>query len=232
MSLEHEQVFSEKQVAQVLRRAAELQDQESGPDASLRGATAKDIQRIGEEVGLDPRLVAAALAEMAQIGVEEDHRGQSRWLGAPPEYTVERTLSGQLSQEGWETLVGLLNERFRQSEPGLVSGSLRSWRWEHELGWVYFSAVQMEHGVRLRLHLQIDEGLVAGLVPTVIAWFAATSLLFSVDNLRPWFSMLLSAVLLVGLAVGFRSSAAAWWRKDQRKMARLMDELAQAVRIT
>ncbi len=231
MSEHEDRVYTEREVLSVLRRAADRQAREGTERTQAAGSSRAELERIAEEVGIDPRHVAAALAELAIEGVAEDHRGQSRWLGAPPEYSVERIVPGTLTLEGWETLVGALNSEFKQSIPGVVSGRFRTWHWKHDLGSVHFSAVQAPEGVRLRLDLHIDNGLIAGLVPTVIAWFALASLLFSADSLRPWLSMVLSAAALVGLATAFRASAASWWRKDRRRTARLMDRLVESASV-
>ena len=229
MSEQYPRRYSEKEIALALRRAAELQAQAELGTGAQGGASREEIERIGKEVGIDPQHVAQALAELGQIQVDLDHRTQSAWLGAPPEYTVERIVPAQLTPETWQTLVGILNSEFRESIAGMVSGGLHSWQWKHELGFVNFTAFQTPEGLRLKLVLRIDEGLIAGIVPTVVAWFAIASLLFSNDSLRPWLSILFSAVALVGMTLAFRAAAGSWWRKDQRRTARLIDELTRAV---
>lgn len=221
--------YSDKDVTRILRRAAELQEQAGSPARSGQGASREDLKRIGGEVGIDPAFIEAALAEGLDAGVAADHQGQSRWLGAPPQYAIERVIPGQLTPESWGTLVGMLNHHFKQSKAGKVSGGFHSWKYKHDLGSVYVSAIQTEAGVRLKLELDIDSAIVAGLVPTVTGWFGATSILFSNDSLRPWLSTVFSAVALVGLATAFRTCVRSWWVKDRRRNAALFDQLASAV---
>jgi len=228
MSERNERLYTEKEVARILQRAADLQSEVGGSDPTARGSSRLELQRVGEELGIEPAFVAQALAELNLDGVDEDHRAQSRWLGAPPEYVVERTIVGPLSPQAWDAIVGHLNSEFKQSIPGVESGEFRTWQWKHELGWVHFSAIPSGATVRLRMVLHIDDGLVAGLVPTGIAWFALASLLFANDALRPWLSILCSAAAFIGLGAAFRTLSSRWWRQDQRKTARLMNRILDA----
>ncbi len=229
MSLDPRPEYSDKDVTRILRRAAELQEQAGSPARSGQGASREDLKRIGSEVGINPAFIEAAMAEGLDAGVAADHQGQSRWLGAPPQYAIERVIPGQLTPETWGTVVGILNHNFWQSKSGKVSGGFHTWKYKHDLGSVFVSAIQTESGVRLKLELYIDGGIIAGLVPTTIAWFGVTSLLFANDALRPWLSMLLSAGALVGLGTAFRASVRSWWVKDRRRNAALFEQLASAI---
>lgn len=229
MSFDPKPEYSDKDVTRILRRAAELQEQAGSPARSGQGASREDLKRIGGEVGIDPAFIEAAMAEGLDAGVAADHQGQSRWLGAPPQYAIERVIPGQLTPESWGTLVGMLNHHFKQSKAGKVSGGFHSWKYKHDLGSVYVSAIQTEAGVHLKLELDIDNGIIAGMVPTTIAWFGATSLLFANDALRPWLSAAFSAAALVGLGTAFRAFVRSWWVKDRRRNAALFDQLASAV---
>ena len=229
MSTDPRPEYSDKDVTRILRRAAELQEQAGSPARSGQGASREDLKRIGGEVGIDPAFIEAAMAEGLEQGVAADHQGQSRWLGAPPQYAIERVIPGQITPESWATVVGILNHHFKQSKAGKVSGGFHSWKYKHDLGSVYVSAIQTEAGVHLKLELDIDSAIVAGLVPTVTGWFGATSILFSNDSLRPWLSTVFSAVALVGLATAFRTCVRSWWVKDRRRNATLFDQLAGAV---
>ncbi len=229
MSTDPRPEYSDKDVTRILRRAAELQEQAGSPAKSGQGASREDLKRIGGEVGIDPAFIEAAMAEGLEQGVVADHQGQSRWLGAPPKYAIERVIPGQITPESWATVVGILNHHFKQSKAGKVSGGFHSWKYKHDLGSVYVSAIQTEAGVHLKLELDIDSAIVAGLVPTVTGWFGATSILFSNDSLRPWLSTVFSAVALVGLATAFRAAVRSWWVKDRRRNAALFDQLASAI---
>lgn len=229
MSTDPRPEYSDKDVTRILRRAAELQEQAGSPAKSGQGASREDLRRIGGEVGIDPAFIEAAMAEGLEEGVAADHQGQSRWLGAPPQYAIERVIPGQLTPESWATIVGILNDHFRQTRVGKISGGFHSWKYKHDLGSVYVSAFQTEAGVRLKIEPYIDGGIIAALVPTTIAWFGVTSLLFSNDALRPWLSMLLSAGALVGMGTAFRAAVRSWWVKDRRRNATLFDRLAGAI---
>jgi len=145
---------------------------------------------------------------------------------------VERTIPGILTQEQWETMVGILNSEYRQSIPGIASGQFRTWKWKHEFGYVHFSAQQIGPNVRLKLHLHIDDGIVAGIIPTAIMWFVVTTAAFTSDALRPWLSMLISALTLVAFTVGFQKYTAAWLRKDRQQSMKLLEQFVEVMSST
>ena len=64
MSDEHvpRRLFSEKEISRVLKRATELQDVE-GPTETT-GLSMEELQQIAAEVGIDPRHLAVAVAEL------------------------------------------------------------------------------------------------------------------------------------------------------------------------
>ena len=66
MSDEHEPrtLFSEKQVSTILRRATEMQQAAKTTDPT--GLTSEELQQIAAEAGIDPKYLAAAIAEQAQ----------------------------------------------------------------------------------------------------------------------------------------------------------------------
>jgi hypothetical protein len=219
--------FTEREVGTILRRAAELQERAGDWPHPPQGSSTEEVERIADEVGIDRRYVQAAISELHSATVDADQKGQIRWLGAPEEYTIERTVSGSLTDEVWASLEGTLNAHYKQSISGVVSGNVRTWNWKHELGFVHLAAVQASDGVRLKLTFHIDDGIVAGLIPTVIAGFAGTTILFAADALRPWLSILLSGAWAALLAFGFRRTAARWWRRDRKKNAALMERLVE-----
>lgn len=227
MSEFERRIYTEKEAARILRRASELKEEQGYQEGPPKGATARELMQLASEVGVEARYIQAALQELHGEEVDPDHLAQVRWLGAPPEYSIERIVPGVLTQEAWQTIVGMLNSEYKQSIEGVINGKFHTWQWKHELGWVHVSAIKGEGNVRIRMNFQIDSGLVAGLIPTVIAWFAAASILFAADSLRPWLSALFSALLLVGLATGYRSWTSSWWKQDKKKSARLMKRLIE-----
>ncbi len=125
MSDEHapRRLFSEKEISRVLKRATELQEAE-GPTETT-DFSMEELQQIAAEVGIDPRHLAVAVAEL-----EQDDDARFHWLGAPTSFELERIVEGEVSEEQWQEMVLVIRQAF-----DLVGGAGRvgrSFEWTHD----------------------------------------------------------------------------------------------------
>src|SRR5690606_1897598 len=102
-----ERTFSEREVAAILERAVERQEEARRAHPEV-GLSMEELERVAREVGIDPAHLRAAAAEVEAGG---------RTLGREATQTdthvvVERWLDGPLAVEGWEDAVAELQERF------------------------------------------------------------------------------------------------------------------------
>lgn len=219
-----ERHYTEKETAKILRRAGELQARSSTSDAPS-GISPDELFRIGQEVGLDAQYIREAMH-----GVEEDgDEVQTRWLGAPPSYEVERAFEGTLSEKRWQALVGELNSTFQQSIVGVKAGPVHTWHWKHDLGSVHFTATQTPTSVRLKLAPHIDDGISVGMVGTIAVMLAAGGASWGIPGLPVWAKVLVSLLTVIVLGLWFRKIVAGWYRHDRIKMVKLMDRLEQSL---
>ena len=119
MSSDGSRRFTDREVALVLRKAAEIE--ESGATAS-RGLSLQDLEEIGREVGISPEAIAKAAAGL------DRRRERTPMLGAGP--LVHRALhavDGELSEEAMGRLVRLIDER--TDSTGAVTEALGTVRW-------------------------------------------------------------------------------------------------------
>ena len=118
-----ERRFNEAEVAAILERAAEAQHTGSRQLPSGEGMTLAEVQAIGSEVGIDPRLVAQAATTLDKVGRSTSRR----FLGLP--IGVGRTidLGRKLSDDEWERLVVDLRETFDARGTIRHEGSFRQW---------------------------------------------------------------------------------------------------------
>lgn len=216
--------FTEKQAARILRRASELQAGD-GLDA-FRGLGAEDVERIGREVGLDPSHVRRAIEEFAS-GAESDP--QTRWLGAPPSYEVERIVAGSVSEEDWLNVVDELNATFHHSIQGESSGPIRTWLLKREFGSVRFSAAERHGSTRLTIVSHIDEGISTGFVITILAMIVSIGTLAFASDLPSWIGVPLSVAAVIGLGLFYRTTTANWFKRDRVKISKLMDRLESLI---
>jgi hypothetical protein len=92
--------YSEREVADIIERAAERQAATPRADEGV-GLTLDEIERIGAEAGLDPAALRAAAAEIDGGG----HTLSRQASQTRTQVVVERWLDGPLTSEGWEDAV-------------------------------------------------------------------------------------------------------------------------------
>ena len=93
--------FNEKEVAQIIKRASELQQEESPMEAST-GMSLVELEQVAREAGLDPALVRRAATD---LDTRVSDKRSSPFLGAPTSLMLERTIDGEVPAEEFETLV-------------------------------------------------------------------------------------------------------------------------------
>jgi hypothetical protein len=93
--------FNEKEVAQIIKRASELQ-QEEAPIETSAGMSLVELEQVAREAGLDPALVRRAATD---LDTRVSDRRPSAFLGAPTSLMLERTIDGEVSADEYEALV-------------------------------------------------------------------------------------------------------------------------------
>ena len=93
--------FNEKEVAHIIKRASELQ-QEEAPAESTSGMSLAELEQVAREAGLDPALVRRAATD---LDTRVTDRKPSRFIGAPTTLSLERTIEGEIPVDEYETMV-------------------------------------------------------------------------------------------------------------------------------
>ena len=96
--------YSEKEVGLILRRATELQRAEPHAEDPT-GLTLAELQEVAGEVGIDPRYLRRAAAELEGEGSPDVW---SKLAGAPVSFVLERTVPGEFPESRFEELVPLM----------------------------------------------------------------------------------------------------------------------------
>ena len=124
--------FDDKEVGQILKAAAEMQSSLT-KTGSADGITLQELQRLAEEVGLNPDNI-----EEAARNLQPDVSWKSR--GSSNSSLLERTIRGEITEETWEDLV--TEVRRITGKPGVteLNGSTREWLGGSETESVMFSA--------------------------------------------------------------------------------------------
>ena len=84
--------YNEKEVADIIKRASELQQLESTAE-STAGMSLAELEQVAREAGLDPALVRRAATDM---DTRVSDRKPSAFIGAPTHLVLERTIDGEV----------------------------------------------------------------------------------------------------------------------------------------
>jgi hypothetical protein len=93
--------FNEKEVALIIKRASELQQNETTAESST-GMSLAELEQVAREAGLDPELVRRAAADLDTRVTDQT---PNRFLGAPSVLRLERTIDGEVSADEYEPMV-------------------------------------------------------------------------------------------------------------------------------
>jgi hypothetical protein len=118
-----ERRYSEDEVAEIFRTAADTQEVAGKRVGSNAGMTLAELQEIGREAGISPDAVAYA-ASLRDRPVAA--RGR-RFLGLPIRVSKAVDLARPLSDPEWEQLVVTLRETFDARGHVSGHGSFRQW---------------------------------------------------------------------------------------------------------
>jgi hypothetical protein len=121
--------FTETDTDAILRRTAELASG-TDPAAASRGLTLDEMETLAREAGLSPELVRRAARE---VSIRENLQ-RSPWTGGPRRLALERVVPGELTEEGWEAIVGEAQRTL--GAPGFASrvGRIHTWSAQSQTG--------------------------------------------------------------------------------------------------
>ncbi len=108
-SMREDRVFSEQEVAEIMRRAVTLQETAKEGGAEYRpGVTKAELQRAAKEMGVDPAFLEQAILEKLD-GVPAKHHGY-----LPEE---QRVVEGELDPADFDIILDQIKTRARSRNP-------------------------------------------------------------------------------------------------------------------
>jgi hypothetical protein len=122
MTDRRDRTYDERQVALILRRAGELQQQR---DADGRAMTLSELEVVAREAGIDPALVRRAAAEL--VHVHPPPPRDSPWLGGPLALALDSVVDGNADASMFERLVALVRSGTGEHGTFDVIGGSFSW---------------------------------------------------------------------------------------------------------
>lgn len=224
-------LYDEKEVTRLLKRATELQREESRYPVQSGGLSLVDLESIAGEAGIDPRYLRRAAAELdtgpgATLG--------SRLAGESTTLSMETVLPGELPDFGFERLVSVIQLVSREhGQPSLLGRSLT---WQGETANKTRSLQVVVSVRRGETHIRVEERLqqLAGMVFGVSLGAVGTTVGLAV-GLPVAIEVLGSGLLAVGFPLGAMAISFLGGREIYRRLvgrrrgvlAELTDQLAR-----
>ncbi len=118
-----ERRYSDREVARILERASELQE-DAPDDAETTGMSLADLELVAREAGLDPALIRRAAADIEHRRIAER---SSTFFGSPTTLRLERTIDGEISVDEYEPIVAEIHRIL--GEVGHASTLGRTLQW-------------------------------------------------------------------------------------------------------
>lgn len=226
--------YGDREIARLLKKAAELQEEEARHELDGRGMTLTELQEVAAEAGIHPRYLQQAAARIDQP--EKPGLGAAL-AGTPLTVTVERTVPGELADEGFEQAVIEIRTAFRGSGNASMVGRTLMWTsdvMDHEIslqvtvssrgGETRILAEERLHNLAAVIHFGVVVGAGTG-VGVGVGMSVGLAVLAS-----PLFAALFPAGLIGGLYAGSRHWLKKTGIKRRRKLEQLVDRIADYVR--
>jgi hypothetical protein len=227
-AIQSHQRFSEEEVQQVLRRAAELQRRSSTVPTDARALSLAELEQIAAESGIDVQQIHRAILELGA-----PHLGAgSLVLGAPPRVHLERVVDGEIASGAFEPLVAELRRTLGQAGQVSVLGGTLTWSAPNtSSGPVEVTVSRVEGGTRIGLDARFGGllGATLGGIGGGLGGGLGGPLGAAIGQLT---HSSLAAAGTVGVALGLafllaRSIYAAIVRRRARVLQQLIDHLSQ-----
>ena len=183
------------------------------------GTTLEELQRIGQEAGIDPAQVAQAAASL-------DARGRTapvrRSFGMPVGVSRVVDLPRAPTDREWEQMISEFRTTFGTKGRATTSGGLREWT--H--GNLHICVEPTAHGEQLRLSTLKDDGIALNVMGTAMGAMAALSSAVVTAAGKPGKALLVLAMFGGMSLTAFVTNLIRlprWARERERQMEALAD---------
>jgi hypothetical protein len=147
-----ERRYGDEEAREIFSLATTGEARDQSLPADSRGLTLDELQRIGEEAGIEPARVARAAEQLDARGRPAPVR---RSFGLPVGVSRVVDLPRAPTDREWEQLVAEFRTTFGTQGHTTTSGGLRQW----SQGNLHISVEPTERGERLRLSTLKDDGI-------------------------------------------------------------------------
>lgn len=168
-------IYSEKEVAQLIRRAVELESDRTGSDSSgsNKGLTIEDLEKIAADSGIDPELMSQAAEELENSSIAEELQETTKVNKS--EIVAEHWIKADANTQMLDDLILELNQRFGTSQDDInwwnrlwndysgkavVKKTANSvdWRYKDEMELYTTRVLMQQRGDKLRIRVGKRQG--------------------------------------------------------------------------
>jgi len=161
-----ERRYGEGEVREIFSLATTGDARDPSLPAEAGGLTLGELQRIAEQVGIEPARVAHAAARLDARGTPAPVR---RSFGLPIGVTRVVDLPRAPTDREWELLVSQFRTTFETQGESTTAGGLRQW----SVGSLHISVEPTERGEQLRLTTVKDDAMILNGFSAVMGGMAA-----------------------------------------------------------
>ncbi len=222
------QRFSEEEVQQVLRRAAELQQRDSRIPTDVRALSLAELEQIAADSGIDVQKIHRAILELEG----RRHRVGSVLLGAPAHLHLERVVDHESPSGAFEPLVSEINRALGTAGQVSALGGTLTWSAPGtSSGPVEIIISRVEGGTRIALDASFGGllGATFGGVGGGLGVGLGGPLAAAIGQLtQSWAAAAITISLALGLALLLaRSLYATIVRRRISRLEQLIDQLSE-----
>jgi hypothetical protein len=217
---ETERRYSDKQLALILKLAAERQAASSRPDD--QGLTLAEIQQIAADAGIDPQYVTDAIAAL------EAHQepGRPSLLGAPTKYLFDRTIRGEASKAELSEMIELISQVTGiQGQTSQVFDSVE-WRakdiWDRHL---YVTIRSQKGQTKIKV---LGHWWGPALMTYLLTGLGTLPVILGLGSIiGPESSVAVAAVVAAGIGASYLTARTIWQRIARKAKGRLTELVRQ-----
>lgn len=216
-----ERQFSEQEVSEIIRKAAERQSRSDTPGRTPTGISESELRRVANELGIDSEALQYAMGEVGTGAVSDTGD-----LGSF-ERTLERTIDGDLPEEA----LALVIEEFVPVS-GLQGNTVTIGRAINYTSMVHLGQCNVNVAPRngktvLRVKSQAFLAALPTYIPAFVLSMVASAITWDSGLGSPGFKVLVNLLLVGGLWTGASLVFRSMVRKTNQRVLELTDRTAR-----
>ena len=226
MSTPPDRRYNEEEIRAVLGRAIARQEAARHPEPYDDGLTLDELRRIAAEVGVEPRFVEAAAAELDRPAAPEASKAHPL-LGGPLHVRAERVVQNELTEADVAPLLEALRAGLKTQQGGRIETLAGSVAWiakDKNIGNpIRFHALPEAGRTRLTLDHRLESSATLWHIwPMMLVFFSLAPLLAPDGSA-------LAALMMFAVALGLHGIARFGFKRHAHRRARQVEDLMDRV---